>query len=291
MKVLVAGGNGQLGRELALRAPQGWAVTALGSTELDIRDREAVAKVVEEIGPELVINAAAYTAVDRAESEPDLAYAINGHGVAHLAEAAKATGAKLIHVSTDFVFDGRNSTPYQVNDRPNPVSVYGASKLEGERLALAYCGSEALVIRTSWLYGARGKDFVTTMLRLMADRDEVRVVADQIGTPTWAGGLAEAIYRLAGLNGSGILHWSDAGVASWYDLAVAVQEEALALGLLKRAIPVRPIRTEEYPTPARRPTYSVLDKSETWRLLGGAAPHWRVGLRRMLKELKGLQDG
>ncbi len=291
MKTLIVGKNGQLGRELVASAPQGWQVTPLGRAEMDIRDREAVGRAVEELRPELVINAAAYTAVDRAESEPDLAYAINGHGVAHLAEATRAAGARLIHVSTDFVFDGRNSLPYLPADRPNPVSVYGASKLEGERLAAAYCGRDAVIVRTSWLYGAGGSNFVTTMLKLMAEREELRVVADQVGTPTWTGGLAEAIYGLATMEASGIQHWSDAGVASWYDLAVAVQEEALALGLLKRAVPVLPIRSEEYPTPARRPAYSVLDKSETWRLLGGAAPHWRVGLRMMLKEFKGLQDG
>ena len=288
MKALIVGRNGQLARELVAMAPQDWQVTALGSGEMDIRDREAVSQSIDELQPELVVNAAAYTAVDRAESEPDLAYAINGHGVAHLAEAVKNVGAKLIHVSTDFVFDGRNSTPYQLKDRTNPVSVYGASKLEGERLAAAFCGPSALIIRTSWLYGAQGQNFVTTMLKLMAEREELRVVADQIGTPTWTGGLADAIYRFAALDASGIQHWSDAGVASWYDFAVAIQEEALALGMLERAIPVMPIRSEEYPTPARRPAYSVLDKSETWQLLGGPAPHWRVNLRKMLNELKEL---
>ena len=291
MKTLIVGKNGQLGRELAARAPRHWQVTALGSTDMDIRDREAVSRAVEELRPELVINVAAYTAVDRAESEPEAAYAINGHGVAHLAEAAMTAGAKLIHVSTDFVFDGRNSTPYRPADRTNPVSVYGASKLEGERLAAAFGGARALVVRTSWLYGSRGKNFVTTMLQLLASREELRVVADQVGTPTWTGGLADALCRLAALDVSGILHWSDAGVASWYDFAVAIQEEGLALGLLSRKIPVHPIRTEEYPTPARRPAYSVLDKSETWRLLGASAPHWRVNLRKMLQELKEIQDG
>ncbi|MFC1513132.1 dTDP-4-dehydrorhamnose reductase [Thermodesulfobacteriota bacterium] len=284
--MIIVGKNGQLGRELLLRAPQGWQVTALGSGEMDIRDREVVSRAIDDLQPDLVINTAAYTAVDQAESEPDLAYALNGHGVAHLAEAAKAVAAKFIQISTDFVFDGRNSTPYQPADRPNPVSVYGASKLEGERLAAAFCGATALIIRTSWLYGAQGRNFVTTMLKLMAERDALRVVADQIGTPTWTGGLADAIYVFAGMEVSGIHHWSDAGVASWYDFAVAIQEEALALGMLERAIPVTPIRSEEYPTPARRPAYSVLDKSESWKLLNAAAPHWRVNLRKMLKELK-----
>ena len=290
MKVLIVGKNGQLGRELVVRAPQGWQVTALGSADLDIRNREAVSRVIDELQPELVINGAAYTAVDRAESDPEAAYAINGHGVAYLAEAAKMVGARFIHVSTDFVFDGRNSTPYLPRDRTNPVSVYGASKLEGERLAAAFCGTAALILRTSWLYGAHGQNFVTTMLKLMAEREVLRIVADQIGTPTWTGGLADAIYAFAEMEASGIQHWSDAGVASWYDFAVAIQEEALAIGLLARVIPVEPIRSEEYPTPARRPAYSVLDKTESWRLLGTPAPHWRVNLRKMLEELKELQD-
>ena len=286
MKTLIAGKNGQLARELVDMAPQGWQVTAVGSGEMDIRDRDAVSRVIDELRPDLVINAAAYTAVDRAESEPELAYALNGHGVAHLAEAAKMAAAKFVHVSTDFVFDGRNFTPYRLADRANPVSVYGASKLEGERLAAAFCGSDALIVRTSWLYGIHGNNFVVTMLKLMEERDVLRVVSDQIGTPTWTGSLADAIYRFVQMGVTGLQHWSDAGVASWYDFAVAIQEEALALDMLTSAIPVIPIRSEEYPVPARRPAYSVLDKSESWRLLGGAAPHWRVNLRKMLKELK-----
>lgn len=285
MKALVVGGNGQLGRELVVRVPEGWQVTAMGSGEMDVRDREAVALAINKLQPDLVINSAAYTAVDRAESEPEEAYAINGHGVAHLAEAAKSAGAKLIHISTDFVFDGRSSVPYHSGDRTNPVSVYGASKLEGERLAAAFCGTDALIIRTSWLYGSHGHNFVKTMLKLMAEREQLGIVADQIGTPTWTGGLAEAIFRLAAQEVSGIQHWSDAGVASWYDFAVAIQEEAMSIGLLDKSIPVVPICTVDYPTPARRPAYSVLDKSETWGLMGVQAPHWRVNLRRMLKEL------
>ncbi|MDH5298169.1 MAG: dTDP-4-dehydrorhamnose reductase [Desulfobulbaceae bacterium] len=288
MKVLIAGANGQLGRELVLRSPDGWQVTALGSAEMDLRDREAVLRAVAAFSPELIINGAAYTAVDRAEIEPEQAYAVNGHGVAHLAEAATSQGARFIHVSTDFVFDGRQSHPYGPSDRTNPVGVYGASKLEGERLALAFCGPKALIIRTSWLYGVHGNNFVKTMLRLMAERDGLRVVDDQVGTPTWAGGLAAAIWRLAAIEAGGIHHWSDAGVASWYDFAVAIQEEGLADGLLARAIPVEPIASEEYLTPARRPAYSVLDKRQTWQLLGEAAPHWRVNLRTMLHELKEL---
>jgi dTDP-4-dehydrorhamnose reductase len=163
--------------------------------------------------------------------------------------------------------------------------VYGASKLEGEQAALATLGESATVLRTAWVYASHGKNFARTMLRLMAERDEVRVVADQVGTPTWARPLAEACWRAAGSRTvHGIHHWTDAGVASWYDFAVAIQEEALALGLLARGVPVRPIRTSDFPTPARRPSYSVLDKTATWAVLGPAA-HWRVALRSMLGEM------
>jgi len=291
MKVLIAGRNGQLAWELLRSVPRDWQATAFDADAMDIRDREAVQRTVADSGAGLIINAAAFTAVDRAESDPEQAYAVNGHGVAHLAEAARERSARLIHLSTDYVFDGRQSRPYAVNDRANPIGVYGASKLEGERMAQAFCGPKALIVRTSWLYSVHGNNFVKTMLRLMAERDSLRVVADQVGSPTCCRGLAEAIWRLAATEAAGIFHWSDAGVASWYDFAVAVQEEALAFGLLSGTVPVEPVSSAEYPTPARRPFYSVLDKSATWQMLGGSAPHWRVNLRRMLRELKDLQDG
>lgn len=284
MKVLVTGGDGQLGRALAKTAPPRVEVTAFSRTSLDITDPASIADTITRAAPDLVINAAAYTAVDRAESEKALAFAVNGTAPGTLAAAAHRTNAGFVHVSTDFVFDGHASTPYAPDAPTAPAGAYGASKLAGEQAALA-AHPDALVMRTAWVYAAEGDNFVRTMLRLMAEREEVRVVADQIGTPTHADGLARAIWRLAAAKLPGIWHWTDAGVASWYDFAVAIQEEALALGLLSRAVPVIPIRTEDYPTPARRPAFSLLDKSTTWAHTGPAA-HWRVELRAALGQMK-----
>jgi dTDP-4-dehydrorhamnose reductase len=288
MKVLLTGAAGQLGWELQRCVPQGVALVAMDAAGLDITDHAAVARVVAEARPDAIINAAAYTAVDKAEAEPERAQAVNAQGAAHLARAARANDAFLVQVSTDFIFDGASSRPYGPADPPAPLGVYGATKLAGEEAVQQVLGEGCAIVRTAWLYSSNGRNFVKTMLRLMAEREEVRVVADQIGTPTWAWGLAEAVWQITCRSLPGIHHWSDAGVASWYDFAVAIQEEALALGLLGRTIPIVPITTAEYPTSARRPAYSVLDKTATWALLSGPAPHWRVQLRRMLAEYKGM---
>lgn len=282
MKALITGANGQLGRSMAQAAPAGVDLIAAGSAELDIRDAAAVEAFVRDARPDLIFNCAAYTAVDKAESEEDAALAVNAHGVAHLADSARRHGARLVHVSTDFVFDGRSGVPYRPDAPTGPTGAYGRTKLAGEWAA----GEDALIVRTAWVYGPTGHNFVRTMLRLMAERDEVRVVADQIGTPTYAPALAQALWALAGTGARGIHHYTDSGVASWYDFAVAIQEEALAAGLLTRAVPVIPIATRNFPTPAVRPHYSVLDKSDTFALLGKPAPHWRVNLRHMMKEVK-----
>lgn len=278
MKALIVGAKGQLGRGLQATAPAGAEIVAHDVDTLDITDAAAVGALVEAERPDLILNAAAYTAVDKAEAEEDLALAINATAVGHLAAAAKANGARLVHVSTDFVFDGTSGVPYAPDAAPNPVSAYGRTKLAGERLA----GAEALIVRTAWVYAPEGGNFVRTMLRLMGERPEVRVVADQIGTPTYAPGLASALWTLAEQGLSGLHHYTDAGVASWYDFAVAIQEEGLAAGLLESAVPVIPIATTDYPTPARRPHYSVLDKSSTFAALGGPMPHWRDNLRTMV---------
>jgi dTDP-4-dehydrorhamnose reductase len=282
MKVLVTGASGQLGRALIATAPADLAIEPTDLAELDITDTAAVQVHVSATRPQLIINAAAYTAVDKAESDEATAYRINSEAVGNLAQAAGTVGARLVHVSTDFVFDGRQGTPYAPDSVPNPLSAYGRTKLAGEQAA----GDAALIVRTAWVYSAQGSNFVRTMLRLMAERDQLRVVADQIGTPTFATGLAEVIWALAAQGASGIYHHTDSGTASWYDFAVAIQEEALACGRLTRAVPIEPIATTEYPTPAVRPAYSVLDKRATSALVG-IAPHWRVQLRRMLEELRG----
>ena len=286
MKVLVTGGSGQLGTALRRLAPAGVDVVTADVQELDIADAAQVGREMRRIGPALVINAAAYTQVDKAESDREAAFRVNGLAPRLLAEAAAAQKAHLIHVSTDFVFSGDRPVPYEPDAATGPLSVYGESKLAGEQAVLAALGAAATVVRTSWLYAADGRNFVKTMLSLMATRDSIGVVVDQVGSPTWASSLARAIWDMARNPAiHGIQHWADEGVASWYDFAVAIQEEALARGLLTRAIPVQAIPASAYPTPARRPRYSVLDKSRTASLLGYRPPHWRQSLRNMLDEL------
>jgi dTDP-4-dehydrorhamnose reductase len=286
MKVLITGANGQLGRELQHHVPADVEAIAFTRQSLDITNAAHVAAVVQAENPDVIINAAAYTRVDRAEQEPDIACAVNATGARNLAQAAGEHNLRLIHISTDFVFDGRQSTPYRPDDAIAPLGVYGASKAAGEQAVMAACPA-GIIIRTAWFYAAHGQNFVNTMLRLMAEKDRLGIVADQIGTPTGAAGLAHAIYAILDKPDlKGIYHWTDAGVASWYDFAVAIQEEALALGLLKRAIPISPISTADYPTPAARPAYSVLDKSATWQDFGLSPIHWQTALKETLLSIK-----
>ena len=283
MKVLIAGSAGQLGRALQASAPPGITVIAPLETAFDITDADVVAAVVAKAQPDQIINAAAYTAVDKAESDEAAARRINVNAVGLLAAAARTVGAGFTHVSTDFVFDGTAHYPYSPEASPNPLGVYGRTKLDGEATAAEF-HPRPLIVRTAWVYAAQGRNFVATMLRLMNEHDEVHVVADQIGTPTHAASLARALWLLIDANEHGVWHWTDAGVASWYDFAVAVQHEALALGLLTRRATIVPIRTKDYPTPARRPAFGVLDKTATWALTGPAR-HWRDELRDCLMEM------
>ena len=281
MKLLIAGAGGQLGRALQACVPAGASVIAPAEADFDITNAAQVAAVVAASGASHLANVAAYTAVDKAESDRENARRINVDAVAILADAARTAGLKFIHVSTDFVFDGNASTPYAPDTPTNPLGTYGATKRDGEIAA----GADALLVRTAWVYAAAGNNFVRTMLRLMRERGELRVVADQIGTPTHAASLAGAIWTLAAAGASGTYHWTDAGAASWYDFAVAIQEEALARDLLTRTIPVIPICTADYPTPAARPSYSVLDKTKTFAITGPAR-HWRDELRDCLNAIK-----
>jgi len=285
MKALVTGASGQLGRALVAARPRGWVVRGLDRAALDLTDAEAVARMIAHERPDLVINAAAYTAVDRAESEAELAEMINARAVAHFAAATKRIGARLVQISTDFVFDGRAAHPYPADAPTAPLNVYGRTKLAGEVAA----GADALIVRTAWVHAAQGSNFVHTMLRLMREHDAVRVVHDQIGSPTHAVGLARAIWTLSEKEARGTFHYTDCGVASWYDFAMAIQEEALAIDLLDREVPIIPIPASTFPTAAMRPPFSVLDKEPTWQALGWCAPHWRVALRAMLQEL--LENG
>jgi len=284
MKVLITGSGGQVGRALLRSVPNAVSAHGLSRSDLDLTDSNAITKAFEQYRPDLVINAAAYTAVDRAEQEEEQAFQVNALAVEALAKACAKHSARLLHISTDFVFDGASSTPYKPGSNPAPQSVYGRSKLAGEQAVLA--SPNNLLVRTAWVYSGDGHNFVQTMLKLMGEKDDLRVVSDQIGTPTHASSLARGLWALVQAEAKGILHYTDTGVASWYDFAIAIQEEACALGLLKRQIPILPITTIDYPTPARRPPYSVLDKSETWRMIGEPAQHWRVELREMLRAEK-----
>jgi dTDP-4-dehydrorhamnose reductase len=286
MKVLVTGAHGQVSQAVIAGAPDAAELKAVGRAELDISDDRAVAALVAESRPDLIVNGAAYTAVDRAESEPEHAARVNDIGAANLARAAAASGARLIHLSTDFVFDGSSSKPYLPDDPPNPVSVYGATKLAGERSVRALLPDASVILRTAWVYDATGKNFLRTMLRLMKERGTVRVVADQVGTPTAAHSIAQVIWAIAAHPGiAGVFHWTDAGVASWYDFAVAIAEESGLAANQSNPVTVVPIETKDYPTPARRPRFSVLDKTATTSALGIEARHWRQNLRKVIGEI------
>jgi dTDP-4-dehydrorhamnose reductase len=282
----VLGGGGQVARAVAACAPANHSVLVKSRQDLDIANESALMSAVAGSGADWIINGAAYTAVDRAESEAEMARQINETAVGVMARAAARTGCRLLHLSTDFVFDGRSNQAYLPGDRTNPLSVYGASKLGGEQQVVEH-GHDAIVLRTAWVYASTGRNFALTMLRLMRDKDEVRVVADQIGTPSWATGIAQAIWGLIdSAAAAGMYHWTDLGIATWYDFAVAIQDEALARGLLSRAVPVIPISTADYPTPATRPVFSVLNTESTRALVKAPARHWRHNLRMMLDELR-----
>ena len=289
MKVLVTGISGQLGYCLSKTIPKGIEMIGVTHKEMDLSDADSIKRAWLAVSPDAVINAAAYTAVDKAEAEKEQAYTVNSEGVDVLAALAAQAGIPLIHISTDFVFDGRKSSPLGPEDKVAPLNVYGASKLEGEKAVLRH--SQHYIVRTGWVYAEHGENFVKTMLRLGGDRSELRVVVDQIGTPTYALNLAEMIWILLSQRPSiQIFHFSDAGVASWYDFAEAIFAEAEALSLIDKKPLLKPITTDEYPTPAKRPSFSVLDKSLTWSTLPVVPIHWRHALQTMLKRLKAVSD-
>ena len=291
MKILVTGATGQLGRALLEGAPAGIEAIGLNRTQCDLSNPEQCRAVVREYRPDVLINTAAYTQVDKAESDPETAFRINAEGPGILASAIGNLGGRLVQISTDFVFDGRQGFPYATDAPTLPLNVYGASKRAGEEAVLEKLGPRAVVLRTAWVHSSQGSNFVRTMLRLMASRESVSVVSDQVGSPTWARGLANAVWATAlHPSVSGILHFTDSGVASWYDFAHAIQEEGLARGLLQKAVPVLPITAEDYarqfPATVARPAYSVLDQRTTRDLLGLIPVHWRTHLRAMLDEFQ-----
>jgi len=279
-KILLVGAEGQLGRELAAALPACGTTTAYGRTSLDITDSASVARAIHDVAPGFIVNAAAYTAVDRAEEERDAAYAVNATAPGFLANAARVIGAVLIHYSTDYVFDGERTTPYDEDATPRPLNVYGASKLAGER-AIAASGAATLTLRTSWVYSRHGQNFLTTMERLAARRDELRIVADQMGTPNWTREIARATASLIQRGSAdlaqraGLYHLSAAGSTTWYDFARSI--------LCNTKVRLVPITTAEYPTPARRPRYGVLDSSRFARVFGFSLPDWQVSLRECMR--------
>jgi dTDP-4-dehydrorhamnose reductase len=289
-KVLLIGAKGQVGQELQLTLQSLGEVISIGREELDLTNSEKIGQLIREIHPDYLVNAAAYTAVDKAETEPDLAYSINAKAPKIMAESAEKIKAKFLHISTDYVFDGRKNTPYLETDLTNPLGVYGQSKLRGEE-EIKTVNSQAIILRTAWVYGSYGKsNFVKTMLRLGKEREELKVVVDQVGSPTWAKDIAAAITHLLinADNPAGIYNFSNSGVASWFDLTKAIFEEAKISGIPLKIQRVIPITTAEYPTPAARPAYSVLSGQKISQQLGYISPYWRDSLKAMLNQLFNL---
>ena len=285
MKVLITGATGQAGRALLATAPADAIVETTTRETLNLSDGLAIRTAVEATRPDFVINAAAYTDVEAAEANRDAAVAINATGAGRLAEAAHAVSARMIHISTDYVFAGDQPRPIGASDATGPLNAYGASKLEGERAVIGALGNRGCVVRTSWLYYQHGHNFVHTMLRLMNERDTVSVVNDQFGAPCWAHSLALAVWTAAAREVSGVQHWRDDGIASWYDFAVAVAEIGQQLGLVRSMVDVVPVSSDQFPTNAARPTFSLLDIEPTVLALGIRPGHWRTNLHTMLKQL------
>ncbi|WP_426369749.1 dTDP-4-dehydrorhamnose reductase [Pseudocolwellia sp. HL-MZ7] len=283
MKILIIGKSGQLANELLVEKPQHYEVLTLGRNDVDISDLIALDKMVSDYQPAVIINSSAYTAVDKAESDIEAAYAINHIAVENLVAVAKKYSAKLVHVSTDFVFNGENTTPYKIDDITSPTSVYGASKRAGELTITDKYPENSSIIRTSWLYSTFGNNFVKTMLKLMEEKEELGIVDDQIGSPTSAKGLAKFIWALiAQPKADLIYHWCDSGSTNWYDFALAIQEEGLKQGLLSKRIPIKGIPSSSYPTPAKRPKYSVLDCISSQKIL--ASTDWQEQLSNFMDE-------
>ena len=289
MRILVTGKNGQVATSLLERAPEGVEVVTIGRPELDLADSGSIRDAFDAAVADVVVNAAAYTAVDKAETEEELAARVNGAGAGLVADVARGLGAPIIQLSTDYVFDGSLGRPYREDDPVGPIGAYGRSKLAGEE-AVAAANPRFCILRTAWVYSPFGANFVKTMLRLGETRREVRVVADQIGSPTSALDIADAIFEIArqlleapAAEKYGVFHMTGAGEASWAEFAEAIFTEAHALG--RPAVKVIPITTAEYPTPARRPANSRLDGARLARDYGIVLPHWRDALKPVVARL------
>ena len=290
MRILVTGSTGQLGLEVVSALSQsGHEVIAPLHRDMDFLNPDAVADRTRHLQADWVINCAAYTQVDRAESEVEQAFVINRDSAARLAGAVAGYGGQLLHVSTDFVFDGKQSRPYREEDESRPLGVYGRSKWEGEE-AVRSALPEAIILRTAWVYGVHGHNFVKTILRVAREGRPLRVVDDQLGTPTWARDIAVAIRDLIRKQAKGTYHYTNAGSTSWHGFATAILADATEAGFALKTTAVEAIPTSGYPTPAERPAYSVLDTGKIQSLLTAPIPHWRDSLNKMLKELKACAD-
>ncbi len=282
-KIVVTGANGQVGKELQELAIAYTGFNFIFATrqELPLDSTDAIHSFIEKNQPHYFINCAAYTAVDKAESEKDLAYAINAEAPGSIAAICQKNNIRFIHISTDYVFDGLGNAPYKEDDSTNPVNLYGATKLEGEK-KIRQANPDAIIIRTAWVYSVFGNNFVKTMLRLMGERDQINVVNDQTGTPTYAADLAAAILQIisSGTWKSGIYHFSNEGIISWYDFAVAIKE------LSGSSCKVNPIPTSAYPTPAKRPHYSVLDKTKIQNTFNIPIKNWRSSLSAFMERFQ-----
>ena len=295
--ILVTGANGQLGRTLEHH----WGDSGLARnselilydmSRLDLTLSHQVEEELNRIKPRTILNTAAYTSVDHAETDRDAAFAINASAVATLAGWAASNDCFVVHISTDFVFDGSKSVPYLPADHASPLSVYGSSKLAGETALQSQLPDRHAIIRTSWLYSEYGKNFVQTMLRLMKEQEELGVVADQVGSPTSTHSLVALLLAILGQGiKPGIYHWTDGASISWYEFAQAIQQEAIDQGLLGRKIPIKPLTTKEYSAPAVRPAYSVLDRSKTLNDIGMRATDWQQELRLVIKQVASRAEG
>lgn len=295
MRILITGALGQIGQELLYSAPNGWQVHALNSSELDITDAKLVMATVQLLQPQLIINTAAYTAVDQAENDSQRADAVNHLGAENLAKAAQNLGCPLLHISTDYVFSGEHNQPYTEQDTATPCSVYAISKWLGEQAVREFC-PQHIILRTSWVFGVHGNNFVKTMLRLGQERDALNIVSDQTGGPTSARSIAQILWQIAQQYQSrdsyawGTYHFSGAPACSWYEFAGIIFKQATQLKLIKRSPVLNPINTSDYPTLAMRPTYSVLDNSKIQQQLDICQNDWKSELNDMLKILRGAQQ-
>lgn len=278
MRALITGANGMLARAFLNKKPREWDVRVTDIDQVDITSRREVEDAVQKFSPEIILNCAAFTRVDECEEKKDLAFAVNGVGVGYLAESARQAGALLVHFSTDYVFDGSKGASYDEDDPANPLSVYGASKWEGECLIRKHL-KDYLLIRTQWLYGEGGRHFVKTILRLAENQDVLKVVDDQVGSPTWTEDLAEATLALIEREATGIYHVVNEGSCSWYQFASRIIEEA---GLSTKVIPCT---TAEFPLPAKRPAYSVLSTDRAKSVLGRGLPPWEFALKRFMRSV------